>query len=115
MSVFVPGGHDSLDRHAIFGRRLDDAHVAQSEQRHVQRARNRRGRHGEHVHLFAKLLQPLFVAHAEALFFVDDHEAEVVELHVLREQAMRADHDVDFAGLELGQQSPSAASACESG
>ena len=33
-----------------------------------------------------QLLQPLFVAHAEALLFVDDHQAEVLELDVLRKQ-----------------------------
>ena len=52
--LLIPRGDHGLDRHAIFGRRLDHAHVAQAEQRHVQRARNGRGRHGEHVHLFAQ-------------------------------------------------------------
>ena len=101
--LLVPGRHHRLDRHAVFGRRLDHAHVAQAEQRHVQRARNRRGRHGEHVHFLAKLLEPLLVAHAEALLLIDDDQAEVAELHVLRQQAVRADHDVDLAGLELRQ------------
>ena len=32
----------------ILGRRLDHRHVAQAQQRHVQRARNRRGAHAEH-------------------------------------------------------------------
>ena len=77
--LFVPVGDDGLDRHAIFGRSLDDAHVAQADERHVQRARDGRGRHGEHVHFLAQLLQALFVAHAEALLFVDDHQAEVRE------------------------------------
>ena len=39
----IPGGNDGLYGHAIFGRCLDDAHVAEAEQRHVQRARNGRG------------------------------------------------------------------------
>ena len=63
----------------------------------MQRARDGRGAHGEHVDFFAQLLQALFVAHAEALLFVDDQEAEVFELHVFGEQAMGADGDVDFA------------------
>ena len=99
--LVVPGGDDRLDGHAILGRRFDHAHIAQADQRHVQRARNRRGRHGEHVDLLAQLLQALFVAHAEALLFIDDQQAEVGELDVLREQAMGADQDVDLAGLDL--------------
>ena len=97
--LVVPAGDDGLNRHAIFGRSLDHAHVAQADQRHVQRARDGRGRHGEHVDLLAHLLDAFFVAHAEALFFVDDEQAEVGELQVFREEAVRADEDVDFAGF----------------
>ena len=68
-----------LDRQAVFRRRLDHGHVAQAHQRHVQRARNRRRRHRQHVHFFLQLLQPLLVPHAEALLFVDDHQAEIRE------------------------------------
>ena len=95
----VPAGDDGLNRHAVFGRSFDDAHIAQADQRHVQRARNRRGRHGEHVDLLAHLLDALFVADAEALFFVDDQQAEVGELEIFRQDAVRADEDVDFAGF----------------
>jgi hypothetical protein len=49
--LLIPIRDDRLNRHAIFGRRLDHAHVAQSHQRHVQRARNRRRRHRQHVDL----------------------------------------------------------------
>ena len=66
----------------------------------MQRARNGRGAHGEHVHFFFELLQPLFVTHPEALLFVNDHQAEVAELQVFGEQPVRADHDVHFAGLD---------------
>ena len=99
--LLVPLRDHRLDRHAILRRRLDHAHIAQSQQRHVQRARNRRRRHGEHVHFFAQLLQPLFVAHAEALLFVDDHQPEVGELDVLREDAVGADQDVDLSVVHL--------------
>ena len=100
--LLVPRRHHGLNRHAVFGRRLDHAHVAQPQQRHVQGARNGRGRHGEHVHLFAKLLQPLLVADAEALFFVHDDQPEIAELYVLRQHAMRADDDVHLARFDLG-------------
>ena len=101
--LFVPAGDHGLYRNAVLRRSLDHAHVAQSDQRHVQGARNRRGRHGQHVHLLAHLLQPLFVAHAETLFFVHHQQAQVGKLHVFREQAMGADQDVDFARFHLLQ------------
>ena len=101
--LLVELGHHRLDGHAVLGRRLDHAHIAQANERHMQCARDRRGRHGEHVDLLAKLLQPFFVAHTETLFFIDHQQAEVLELQVLREQAMRADQDVDLSGLEFFQ------------
>ena len=99
--LLVELGDDGLDGHAIAGRRFDHAHVAQADERHVQRARDGRGGHGEDVDFAAHLLEAFFVADAEALLFVDDEEAEVVELDVFREQAVRADEDVDAAVLDL--------------
>ena len=49
----------------------------------------------------AHLLQPLFVANAEALLFIDDEQAEVLKLQIFREQAMRADEDIDLARLDF--------------
>ena len=46
--------------------------------------------------------------HAEALLLVDDEQAEVLELHVLGEQAVGADHHVDVAGRDT-RRSPSSA------
>ena len=69
----------------------------------MQRARDRRGRHGQHVDLLAHLLQPLLVAHAEALLLVDDEQAQVLELDVFREQAMGPDEDIDLAGCDAIQ------------
>ena len=43
------------------------------------------------------LLQPLLVLDAEALLLVHHEEAEVPELHVLLDQAVGADGDVDLA------------------
>ena len=89
--------HHGVDGQPILGRRLDHAHIADAQQRHVQRARNRRGAHGEHVHVLANLLEALLVAHAEALLFVDHQQPEVAELHILRKQPMRAHDDIHFA------------------
>ena len=50
--------------------------------------------------LVAQLLHRLLVLHAEALLLVDDEEAEVLELDVAGEQAVRPDHAVDLAGRQ---------------
>ena len=68
---FIESRHHGLNRHAVFGRSFDHAHVAQAYQRHVQGAGNGRGRHSQHVDLPAHLLQSLLMANAEALLFVD--------------------------------------------
>ena len=49
--------------------------------------------------LRAELLQPLLVRDAEPLLLVDDQQAQVLERHVLAQQPVRADHDVDLAVL----------------
>ena len=41
------------------------------------------------------------MTNAEALFFVDDQQAEILELELLSEDRVRADEDVNLAGLSL--------------
>ena len=92
-----------LNRQPILRRRLDDRHVADADERHVQRPRNRRRGHRQDVDLLPELLDLLLVGDAEALLFVHDQQAEIVERHVLRQQPMRPDDDVDLAGGQIGQ------------
>ena len=91
-----------LDRQPVLRRRLDDAHVAHAGQRQVQRPRDRRRRQRQDVDLGAHLLEPLLVGDAEALLLVDDDQAQVAELDVLRQQPMRADDQVDRPGRQAG-------------
>ena len=39
--------------------------------------------------------------HAEALFLIDNEQAEVVKMNVLLQQLVRADDQIDFAGLQI--------------
>ena len=87
--------HEGLDRQPALRRGGDDGQVAQAFQRHAQRARDRRGGERQHVDLGAQRLHRLLVAHAEAVFLVDDQQAQALELHRLAEQLVRADDDVD--------------------
>ena len=99
-SSFVERDHLGHDGAAVGGRGGEGADVAQTEHRHVQRARNRRGRKREHIGRHSKLKQTRLVLDAEALLLVDDDQTEVLERDILREHAMGADDDID---APLGQ------------
>ena len=77
--LVVVGADERQDRVALLGRGLDDGHLPDARDRHLQRARDRRGRHREHVDVGAQRLEVLLVLDAEPLLLVDDHEAEVLE------------------------------------
>ena len=89
--------HIGLDRHAILGRRVDHAQVADAGQRHVQRARDRCGRQRQHIHVRAHLLDTLLVAHAEALLLIHHQQPQILEVNIFRQQPVRADDDIDLA------------------
>ncbi len=76
--LLVPAADARLDGQPIFGRRFEVRNVAHADQRHVQRARNRRGRHREHVDGRPQCLEPLLDFDAEPLLLVDDQQAQVV-------------------------------------
>ena len=86
-----------LDRAPALGRRLDHADVAHAGQRHLQRARDRRGAHRDHVDGELQLPQELLLLDAEALLLVDDQQPEVLRPRVAPEHAMGPDQDVDLA------------------
>ena len=93
----IVAAHDRFDRQPIEWRRFNRRHVFRADEREIKRARNRRGRKREHVHEFEKLLELFLVQNAEALFLIDDNEAEILENDVAGDEAMRADDNVDTA------------------
>ena len=96
--------HDEgLHGDAVLRRLLDGGHIADAGQGHVQRARDGRGREREHVDGAAHLLDVLLVRHAEALLLIDDEQAEILELDVLLQQLVRADHEVALARAHIGE------------
>ena len=95
--ALVVGADGGGDRDPVRRRGVDGGHVARAHQRHVERARDRRGGEGEHIDLAEEFLELLLVRHAEALLLVDDDEAEILEAHVAGDQAVGADDDVDRA------------------
>ena len=78
-------------------RRGDQAHVAHAARGHLHGTRDGRGRKREHVDLLAQVLELLLVLHTKALFLVDDHQAQVLGVHVGRKQTVCADQHIDRA------------------
>ena len=99
----VIGQHVGLDRHAILGRSVDHAQVTDARHRHVQGTRDRCGREGEDINFGAQMLEPLFVAHPEALLLVHHHQAQVFEGDVLAQNTVSSDDDVNFPTSQILQ------------
>ena len=91
----VPRHDEGLHREPMRGRGGDDREVAQAGHRHVERARDRGRRQGQQVYVGAQCFQCFLLAHAEALFLVDDDQAQVFEAHVLLQQPVGANDDVE--------------------
>ncbi len=62
-----------------------------------------------------QLFKALFLTHAEAVFLVDDDQAEVLESYVALQQSVGANHEIDVAIGELGQDLRLVRFAAESG
>ena len=101
--LLVVLAHVGGDRAAAGRRGLDDADVAQPREGHLQRARDGRRAHGQHVGPHPQLAQGLLLGHAEALLLVDDDQPEVLGLHVHAQQPVGADQHVELAVAEPAQ------------
>ena len=89
--------HDeSPHRQPVYGRGRNQRHFAYARQRKLQGARDRRCSQGQHMHIGAQLLEPLFMRNAEMLLFIDNYQAEIFEFHILGKQGVGADHDIDL-------------------
>src|SRR5471030_2421750 len=95
--AFVLLHDEGPHRQATGRRRSDDRQVAHARHRHVQRARNRRGSQREDVDFTAQGLELFFLTDTEAVLFVDDHLPEVFYLHIVGQQFVGADNNVDLA------------------
>ena len=92
--------HIGGDGHPAGGRRLDETHVFDSRECHVQSPGDGGRAHGEDVDLLLPLENLLLLFHAEALFFVDDQKAEVLEENLVGEEGVGSDQDVQSAFAE---------------
>ena len=95
--LFVERVHLRLYGIAVGRRRLYDTEVARPHQRELEGAGYGRGSQGEGINVDLHLPQLLLDADAELLLLVDDEQAQVLELDVFAQDAVRADEDVDLA------------------
>ena len=84
----------------LFGQR-GNVHVAEVSQ--DESARNRRRGHHQKIGGLALARQGETLAHAKAMLFVDDGEAEIAKRDALLKQRVCADRDVDFASDKRGK------------
>ena len=90
--------HDvRLDRNTVHRRLLENTHIADPDETHVQRSRDRRRRQSQNIHVLLHLLDFLLVCHAEPLLLIDDQKSQTLELHILGKHPVRADHDVHIS------------------
>ena len=95
VGVVLPHVHDHGT--APGRRRGDQAHIAHAARGHLHGTRDGRGRKREHVDLLAQVLELFLMLHAKALLLVDDHQAQVLGVHIGRKQTVRADEHIDRA------------------
>mmetsp|Transcript_10057 Transcript_10057/g.19268 ORF Transcript_10057/g.19268 Transcript_10057/m.19268 type:complete len:729 (+) Transcript_10057:257-2443(+) len=79
---------------------VDGAHVPQAAERHLQRAWDRRGREGQHVHVRAGRLELLLLRDAETLLLVHHHQPQPLEGHLVAQEGVRAHHHLQLAGRQ---------------
>ena len=96
----VVGPGEGQHRMALLGRGGDGRHLADAGDGHLEGARDRGGTHRQHVDVDAHFLECLLVLDAEPLLLVDDHQAQVGELHLVTDQPVGADRDVDASGRQ---------------
>ena len=69
----------------------------------MQRPRDRGGGERQHIDREPERLEPLLVLHPEAVLLVHHQEPEILEDHVLGQQPVGADHDVDLSRRQAGE------------
>ena len=85
---------------AVGRRSLYDAQVACPHERELQGARYRGGRERERIYTHLQLAQLFLHRHAKLLFLIDDEQSQILELHALAYELVRAHHDVHLTVLE---------------
>ncbi len=101
--LLVERDHLGHHRAAIHRGRRQRRDIPDAQQRHVERARDRRRAERHHIHRHAERQQPLLVFDAETLLLVDDDQTQIRKPHILAEQAVCPDDNVDLPLAKRGE------------
>ena len=79
-----------LYRQTFLRRRFQYTHITNAYHGHMQRPGNGRSRQRQHIHFIFHVLDNFLVRYAETLLFVNNQQPQIFEMHILCQQAMRA-------------------------
>ena len=104
---FMPEGmHLRKDGIPVGRRSANDAQVAGSHQRELQRTRYGCGTHGQRVDRGLHLPEFFLDTHPEFLFFINNQQPKVLELHRLADEFVGTDKDVYLALCQVCKHLP---------
>ncbi len=87
--------HDiSLDRHPLSRGLLQDAHIPDPDEAHMERPWNRSRRQRHHIHVIFHLFYLFLVLYAETLLLVNDEQAKVLKFQIISQHPVGSDHDI---------------------
>ena len=96
--------HDiGLDGDAAFRGFLQQAHIPDPDQAHMEGPGNRRGGQGQDIHILPQFFDLFLVGDAEALLLVDHQQAKVFKMNIFGQQAVGADDDIAHAAFQVLQ------------
>ena len=96
--------HDvGLNRQAVYRRFLQNTHVPDADEAHMQGTWNRRRRQRQNIHIFLEFLDLFLMRHTETLFLVDDQKPQIFKDNILRKDAVRSDHDIHLPFFQIFQ------------
>ncbi len=81
------------------GRRRNDTEIPEARETCRERPRYRRGAHPKRMDPRGQLRKLRLLCCAKMLLLVDDNQTKVGELHVLRGESLRSDHNLQPAAL----------------
>ena len=91
----------SLDRHTIHRRLFQHTHITDADQTHMKSSRDWCCRQREDIHVRLELLDLLLVRHTKALLLIHDQKSQILELHILRQDAVRSHNDIHLSLAQI--------------
>ena len=92
--------HICMDRKSVSRRFFYKAYILDARERHIECTGDRGRRKRQHIDAALKFLYFFFMTHAESLLLIDHEESEILESDIIRQQSVRAYHQVYPAAFD---------------